>query len=133
MAQNTDKARFFGDSSIDLNLKASRRRYGTERADPSTLGVSGKGGARPRRRNRTQRRSEAVEIRRQKNVQVRLRTMILYICECCTSMYALPFVVVLPLLLLAVVVCMRTSSAAAFVYYLSILVLLPLLPPPFDE
>ena len=47
MGQNTDRARIFGDSFVDLDVKASRRRNGAERADPPTPGVSGVEGARP--------------------------------------------------------------------------------------
>ena len=47
MAQNTDRAGFFGESLVDLNVEASRRSYGAGRADPLTPGVSGVEGARP--------------------------------------------------------------------------------------
>ena len=47
MGQNTDRARIFGDSFVDLDVKASRRRNGAERADPPTPGVSSVEGARP--------------------------------------------------------------------------------------
>ena len=46
MAQNTDRAGIFGDSFVDLNVKASRKRYGAKRADPPTPGGSGVEGAR---------------------------------------------------------------------------------------
>ena len=66
VSQNVDTARFFGGIFVDFDVKASRRRYGAERADPPTPGVSGEGGGTPRRRNRAERRSDAVETRRQK-------------------------------------------------------------------
>ena len=47
MDQKTDRSGIFGDSFVDLNVKASRRRNGAERADPPTLDVSGVEGARP--------------------------------------------------------------------------------------
>ena len=47
MGQNTDRAGIFGDSFVDLNVKASPRRYGAERVDPPTPGVYGAEGARP--------------------------------------------------------------------------------------
>ena len=47
MGQNTDRAGIFGDSFVDLNGKASRRRYGAELADPPMPGVSDVEGARP--------------------------------------------------------------------------------------
>ena len=34
MGQNARRAGFFGDLVVDLFVKASRRRYGAERADP---------------------------------------------------------------------------------------------------
>ena len=33
MHQNDHREEFFGDLVVDLDVKASRRRYGTERAD----------------------------------------------------------------------------------------------------
>ena len=46
--QNSGRAGIFGDSFVDLNVKASRGRYGAERADPPTPGGSGvEGAARP--------------------------------------------------------------------------------------
>ena len=45
--QNADRAGIFGYSFVDLNVKASRRRNGVERADPPTTGVSGVERARP--------------------------------------------------------------------------------------
>ena len=47
MARNTDRAGIFGDSFVDLNVKASRVRHGTERADSPTPGVLGGKGKRP--------------------------------------------------------------------------------------
>ena len=47
MGQNTDRARIFGDAFVDLNVKASRRRNGAQRAGPPTPGVSDVEGARP--------------------------------------------------------------------------------------
>ena len=47
MGQNTDRAWIFGYSFVDLNVKASRRRKGAERADPPTPRVSAEEGARP--------------------------------------------------------------------------------------
>ena len=34
MRQNAHRAGFFGDLVVDLDVKASRRRYGAERVDP---------------------------------------------------------------------------------------------------
>ena len=34
MRQNAHRAGFFGDLVVDLDVKASRRRYAAERADP---------------------------------------------------------------------------------------------------
>ena len=45
MGQNTNRAGIFGDSFVDINVKASRGRYGAERAHPPTPGVSGVEGA----------------------------------------------------------------------------------------
>ena len=56
----TDRARFFGDSFVDLNVKASRRRYDVEREDLPMEGVKRTG-------NSAERRSEAGEIRLQKS------------------------------------------------------------------
>ena len=56
------------DPIVDLNVKYSR--YGAERADHRQRGGT------PRRRNRAERRSEAVEIRPLKKFQIRLRCMI---------------------------------------------------------
>ena len=64
MAYHTDMGEIFGDSFVDLNVKASRGRHGAERADPPTPGGSGAEGGTPRRRNRAEIRSEAGEIRR---------------------------------------------------------------------
>ena len=47
IAQNTDRARFFGDSFVDLNVKASHRCCRAERADPPTPRGSGLKGACP--------------------------------------------------------------------------------------
>ena len=47
MGQNTDRAGIFGDSFVDLNVKASRGHYGAERADPPTPGISGVEGEHP--------------------------------------------------------------------------------------
>ena len=47
MARNTDRAGIFGDSFVDLNVKASRGRHGAERADPPTPGGSGVEGGHP--------------------------------------------------------------------------------------
>ena len=47
MGPNADRGGIFGDSLVNLNVKASRGRYGAERADPATPGVSGVEGARP--------------------------------------------------------------------------------------
>ena len=47
MAQNTDRAGIFGDSFVDLNVKASRGRDGAERAYPRMPGGSGVEGVRP--------------------------------------------------------------------------------------
>ena len=47
MAQNTDRVGIFGDSFVDLNIKASRGRHGAKRADPPTAGGSGVQGERP--------------------------------------------------------------------------------------
>ena len=47
MAENTGRARFFVNSFEYVNVKALRRRYGAERADPPTPGVSGEGEANP--------------------------------------------------------------------------------------
>ena len=44
MGQNTDRAGIFRYSLVDLDVKASCRRYGAERADPPTPGGSGVGG-----------------------------------------------------------------------------------------
>ena len=41
MAQNTDRAGNFGDSFVDLNVKASHGRHGAKRADTLTPGGSG--------------------------------------------------------------------------------------------
>ena len=38
VAQNTDRAGIFGDSIVNLNVKASRGRQRAERADPPTPG-----------------------------------------------------------------------------------------------
>ena len=45
-AQNTDGAGIFGDSFVDLNVKASRGHHSAERADPPTPGGSGMEGER---------------------------------------------------------------------------------------
>ena len=47
MGQNANRAGVFGDSSVDLNIKASGRGHGAERADLPTPGGSGVEGARP--------------------------------------------------------------------------------------
>ena len=76
-AKSAHTARFFGDLVVDVNVKALRRRYGAGRADPRTRGRGRRGVSTPQRRNRTERRSEAVETRRLlKSDQVRLRTII---------------------------------------------------------
>ena len=74
MAQLTDRARFFGDSFVDLNVMALCRRYGAERADPPTPSASGEGGA----RHGEQTARKGVGGGRDpptKKKQVRLRTM----------------------------------------------------------
>ena len=68
VGQNTDRAGIVGDSFVDLSVKASRTRYGAERAGPPTR----HGGGTPRRGNRVERRSEAGEFRRPKTDQIRL-------------------------------------------------------------
>ena len=45
--QNADRAGSFGDSFVDLNVKASRRRNGAEQAGPPMRGISRVVGARP--------------------------------------------------------------------------------------
>ena len=40
MPQNTDGAGIFGDSFVDLNVKASSGRHGAERTDPPRPGGS---------------------------------------------------------------------------------------------
>ena len=40
MGQNAGRAGSFGDSFVDIKIKASRGRYGAERADPPTPGGS---------------------------------------------------------------------------------------------
>ena len=47
MPQNADIAGIFGDSVVDLNVKASPGRHGAERADPPTPGGLGVEGGRP--------------------------------------------------------------------------------------
>ena len=47
MGHNADRAGIFGVSFVDLNVKASRERYGAERADPPRPGDQGVEGARP--------------------------------------------------------------------------------------
>ena len=47
MPQNTNRAGIFGDSFVDLNVKASPGRHGTEQANPPTPGGSGGEGERP--------------------------------------------------------------------------------------
>ena len=61
----------FGDLVVDLDVKASRRRYGAKWADPCSRPLQGRRGHAPRR-NRAERRADAVEIRRQESGQVRL-------------------------------------------------------------
>ena len=76
MAQNTDRAGIFGDSFMDLNVKASRGRHGAERADPPTPGGSGVEGECPGEetaRKDSQRRRRSI---RQKTDRIRLRTNI---------------------------------------------------------
>ena len=46
MARNTDKAGIFGDSFVNLNVKASRGCHGAERAVPPTRGSAGAEGKR---------------------------------------------------------------------------------------
>ena len=74
MAQNTYRTTIFGDSFVDIYVKATRGRHGAERADPPTPGGSGVQGG--RRRNRAERRSEAGEIRLLRIDRVRLRIII---------------------------------------------------------
>ena len=47
MAKNADRAGIFGDSLVDLNVTASRRRNGAERTDPPTPGGFRRGGGTP--------------------------------------------------------------------------------------
>ena len=64
--QNAHRARFFGDLGVEFDVKTSRRHYGAERTDPRRRSLHASGGA-PQRRIRTERRSEAGEIRRPKD------------------------------------------------------------------
>ena len=63
MRQNADRAGFFGNIVVDLDIKASRRRNGAERAEPRR-GRCRRGGGTPQRRNRAERRSEEGEVRK---------------------------------------------------------------------
>ena len=47
MAHNIDRAGIFGDSLIDINVKASRGRHGADRTEAPTQGGSGVEGERP--------------------------------------------------------------------------------------
>ena len=47
IGQHSDRAGIIGDSFVDLNVKAPLRRYGAERADPLTPGISGVEDPRP--------------------------------------------------------------------------------------
>ena len=67
MAQNTDMAGVFGDFFVDLTVKASHRRHGAERMDPSTPGSKGVEGGRPGEltaRNNGQRRERSAYHKR---------------------------------------------------------------------
>ena len=71
--QNACRARFFGDIVADLDVKASRRPYGAERADPRSRPLQARRGHASANKSRES-GSEAVEIRRQKAIRYRLRT-----------------------------------------------------------
>ena len=73
MGQNDDRVGIFGDSFVDLIIKASRRRNGAERADVPTSGVSGVEEARPGEETARKDGQRRGETRRPRTDRIRLR------------------------------------------------------------
>ena len=69
MRQTAHRSRFFGDLVVDSYIELSLRRYGAEPADPQGPPVQPRPGHASAKKNRTERRSEAIEIRRLENVR----------------------------------------------------------------
>ena len=71
-----NRAGFFGDLVVDLDIEASRRRYGAERADPRRRSLQARGGhasAKKTARKGGQRRERS---EKEAKCQTSLRTMI---------------------------------------------------------
>ena len=77
MRQNAHRAGFFGGLVVDIDIKALRRRYGAEGADPRRRPLQARRGhGTPQRRNRAERRSEAGGVRKRTKCQISLSTII---------------------------------------------------------